>query len=114
MRWVVPVVAVAVMQGPAAADSVGDMCRDSGRPPDICRCAAARLLDEVGRDRYGLYEAVGAAYRANKARGMGMGDAWNAAVKLEAERRGKGYIDTLNRTNKLGQAHSKAIKGCAG
>jgi hypothetical protein len=93
----------------AMADSVEDMCSGSDK---ICACAASKLKSEVGDDDYGLYEAIGTAYIANKAKGMGIGNAWDAAVKAEANKRGSSFVKTLSKTNSLGSAHRKAIKSC--
>jgi hypothetical protein len=97
--------------GSARADSVEDMCSDSDK---ICACAASQLKSEVGDDDYNLYQAIGAAYIANQAQGMGMGDAWDAAVKAEANKRGSGFTKILSRTNSIGNAHRKAIESCTG
>ena len=93
----------------AMADSVKDMCSDSDK---ICTCAASQLKSEVGEDDYSLYEAIGAAYIANQAKGMGMGDAWDAAVKVEASKRGSSSTKILSKTNSIGNAHRKAITSC--
>lgn len=93
------------------ADSVEDMCSGSDKN---CTCAAKQLKSDVGDDDYGLYETIGAAYIANKSAGMEMGDAWDAAVKAESKKRGASFVDTLNRTNAIGNTHRKAIKACAG
>ena len=93
------------------ADSVNDMCK---KTDEVCSCAANQLKSEVGDEKYGLYEAIGAVYIANKSSGMNMGDAWDAAVKGEAGKRGKGFTETLNLTNEIGKTHRKAIKDCAG
>lgn len=95
----------------AKADSVRDMCSDSDK---ICACAASQLKSEVGDDDYSLYEAIGAAYIANQAKGLAMGDAWDAAVKAEANKHGSSFIKTLSKTNSIGNAHRKAIKSCTG
>ena len=92
------------------ADSVVDMCSDSDK---ICTCAASKLKAEVGDKDYTLYEAIGAAYIANQSKGMGMGDAWDAAVKAEAGKRGSTFVNTLGTTNSIGKAHRKAIKSCS-
>ena len=95
----------------ATADSVEDMCLHSD---EICVCAARQLKTEVGNDNYDLYEAIGLAYIANKTNGMNRGDAWDAAVKAESNKRGTGFAKTLNQTNAIGKAHRKAINSCAG
>ena len=102
-------IVMTMMAGSVIADSVEDMCR---KPGEICSCSAERLKSEVGDDDYALYEAVGAAYIANQATGMKMGDAWDAAVRAESGRRGLGFSETLTRTNATGKAHRKAIKDC--
>lgn len=93
----------------AMADSVLEMCTKSDK---ICACAASKLKSEVGDDDYGLYEAIGAAYIDNKANGMGLGDAWDAAVKAEASKRSGSFTKTLSMTNSIGSAHRKVIKSC--
>ena len=85
------------------------MCSKSEK---ICSCASSKLKAEVGDKDYGLYQAVGDAYIANKGKGMGPGDAWDAAVKAEANKRGSNFTRTLSKTNKLGNLHRKAIKTC--
>lgn len=95
----------------ATADSVEDMCQ---QPDEICVCAARQLKSEMGNDNYDLYETIGVAYIANKANGMNMGDAWDAAVKAEANKRGTGFAKTLKQTNAIGKAHRKAINSCSG
>jgi len=93
----------------AQADSVMGMCTDSDK---VCTCAADKLKSEVGADDYALYETIGTAYIANQAKGMDMGDAWDAAVKVEASKRGSTSTKILSKTNSLGRAHNKAIKSC--
>ena len=93
----------------AMADSVVNMCSKSEK---ICACAANKLKSDVGGDDYALYETIGAAYIANKTRGMGLGDAWDAAVKAEAGKRNSTFTKTLSKTNAIGNTHRKAIKSC--
>ena len=93
----------------AIADSVVDMCSKSDK---ICACAADLLKSEVGGDDYALYETIGAAYIANQAKGMNRGDAWDAAVKVEATSRSTTSTKILNKTNSIGMTHNKAIKSC--
>ena len=95
----------------AFADAVHDMCAD---PDKICKCAASQLKAEVGEQDYVLYEAISAAYLSNKNGGMNMVEAWDAAVKAESERQTNSFVDTLNRTNKIGSTHRKAITACKG
>ena len=94
----------------AMADSVVDMCSKSDT---ICACAASQLKEDVGTDDYALYEAIGADYIANQAKGMDMGSAWDAAVKVEATKRGSTSTKILSKTNSIGRAHNKAIKSCS-
>ena len=94
----------------AIADSVVDMCSKSDK---ICACAASQLKEDVGTDDYALYEAIGADYIANQAKGMDMGSAWDAAVKVEATKRGSTSTKILSKTNSIGRAHSKTIKSCS-
>lgn len=94
----------------AGADSVIDMCSKSAK---ICECAASQFRKDAGDSSYGLYQAVGAAYIVNQTAGMGMGDAWDAAVRAEAKKRGESFSAVLKQTNALGKAHRKAIKNCA-
>ena len=93
----------------ASADSVVDMCSKSDK---ICACAASQLKQDVGADDYALYEAIGADYITNQAKGMDMGSAWDAAVKVEATKRGSTSTKILSKTNSIGRAHNKAIKSC--
>ena len=95
----------------AYADSVNDMCK---KADEVCACAASQLKKDIGNDSYELYEAVGAAYIAKQSKGMKMGDAWDAAVKTEANKRGTGFTQILSQTNAIGKTHRNAIKGCAG
>jgi hypothetical protein len=106
--------AILPASGNLVADSVAAMCLDANKTPEVCDCAAERLAAEVGENGYGLYEAVGAAYRDNLAAGAGRGDAWDAAVKAVADRNGAGATATLQRTNRIGKAHRQAMKACAG
>lgn len=108
------VVAAITTADSAVADAVDGMCIDSNELEKVCACASKQLRESVGEEEYALYEAVGAAYMANQASGMGMGDAWDAAVKAESSRQGKDPIKILSKTNALGQAHNKAMKQCAG
>ena len=94
----------------AMADSVIDMCK---KKADVCACAAKQLKADIGDEKYMLYEAIGMKYIANKKNGMGMGDAWDAAVRDEAGKRGKSFVETLNQTNEIGKTHRKAMKGCS-
>jgi hypothetical protein len=103
-------VVMIISSSSANADSVEDMCKES---TEICACSAKQLQSEVGENDYALYEAVGAAYLANQASGMKMGDAWDAAVDAESGPRGLGFSEALTKTNAIGKAHRKAIKACA-
>lgn len=93
----------------AAADSVDDMCDMSDK---ICACATSKLKSEVSDEDYALYQAIGAAYISNQSQGMAMGDAWDAAVKAEAGKRGSTFTKILSKTNSIGNAHRKAIASC--
>jgi len=95
----------------ANADGVHDMCVDSAK---ICECAARKLNAEVGDASYALYEVIGTDYLVNKQTDMNMVEAWDAAVKSAAARKGEGFTDTLNKTNKIGSAHRDAIEACKG
>ncbi|HEC27855.1 MAG TPA: hypothetical protein ENI67_10705 [Gammaproteobacteria bacterium] len=95
----------------ALADSVKDMCLG---PDKVCTCAASKLKSEIGDEDYVLYEAIGTSYIANKSKGMSMEDAWDAAVKAEASKRGAGFIKTLNKTNSFGSELNNAIISCSG
>ncbi len=95
--------------GNAFADAVNDMCAD---PDEVCKCAARQLKAEVGEQGYALYEVISSAYLSNKNSGMNMVEAWDAAVKAESDRQAKSFVDTLNRTNKIGSTHRKAITAC--
>ena len=94
----------------AIADSVVDMCSKSDK---ICACAASQLKQDIGTDDYTLYEAIGADYIANQAKGMDRGSAWDAAVKVEATKRGSTPTKILSKTNSIGRAHNKSIKSCS-
>ena len=72
-----------------------------------------QLKEDVGADEYTLYEAIGADYIANQAKGMDRGSAWDAAVKVEATKRGSTSTKILSKTNSIGRAHNKAIKSCS-
>ena len=110
--WLITTIAAILMSVPVAnADSVLDMC---GKSAKVCECAASQFKADVGDSSYALYQAVGAAYLANKATGMGRGDAWDAAVRGEAKNRGESFSGLLQQTNSLGKAHRKTIKGCTG
>lgn len=111
--WILAAMTVCTA-GSVYADAVDDMCLESKQTGDLCSCASARLKSDVGDADYALYEATGKAYSAKKAAGMGMGDAWDAAVKAQATQRGEGFVETLNRTNSIGKAHRRAMKDCAG
>ena len=94
-------------------DAVTGMCLASKKSADVCACAAQKLRQEVGAEDYALYEAVGADYLDAKGRGVGMSEAWDSAVKAAAAARGAAFVTTLNKTNKLGKSHRKAMKACA-
>ena len=102
-----------VLPGVASADSVVDMCSDSGREASVCHCAAERLLLEVGAEDYSLYERVGISYRDNLGSGMSTGEAWDAAVKDQATDTSGGFVNSLQTTNQVGKAHRKAMDSCA-
>lgn len=108
---VLPVVSVAVslVASVALADSTTAMC---GKSEEVCLCASTQLRESVSANDYRMYENVGASYLAHKAKGMGMADAWDAAVKEEAARQGKDFSGLLKETNALGKMHRKAIKAC--
>lgn len=97
--------------GDAIADGVNDMCVDAA---EVCECAARKLEAEVGDKAYVLYEAIGRAYLVNKNTDMNMVEAWDAAVKSEADRQGENFIDTLSKTNTIGSSHREAIEACKG
>lgn len=97
--------------GNVGADGVNDMCVDSA---EICECAARKLKAEVGDNAYALYEAIGRVYLVNKNTDMNMVEAWDAAVKSEADKQGESFIDTLSKTNTIGSAHREAIEACKG
>ncbi len=50
---------------------------------------------------------------ADSVKGMSMEDAWDAAVKGEAGKRGAGYIKTLSKTNSFGSAFNNATIACS-
>jgi hypothetical protein len=85
------------------------MCSKSA---EVCACATEQFRESVSADDYKTYENVGASYLANKAKGVGMGEAWDTAVKAEAAKQGKSFSALMTETNELGKAHRKAIKGC--
>lgn len=97
--------------GNVGADGVNDMCVDSA---EICECAARKLKAEVGDNAYALYETIGRVYLVNKNTDMNMVEAWDAAVKSEADKQGESFIDTLSKTNTIGSAHREAIEACKG
>jgi hypothetical protein len=117
-RGPVSVVAVMFLGMPAFAvfaqgDAVTGMCLAGKKSAKVCACASEKLRQEVGADDYALYEAVGADYLNAKGRGVGMSEAWDSAVKAAADARGAAFVATLNKTNKLGKSHRKAMKACA-
>ena len=97
---------------PAVADSVVDMCVDRGKTEANCQCAAERLKAEIADEDYRIYALVGKLYRENSAGGMGMSEAWDAAVGKTAAEIGKGNTAVLGITNPAGRAHNRAIKDC--
>jgi hypothetical protein len=46
--------------------------------------------------------------------GEGRVDAWMAASRAEATKRGIGNVTLMGRTNEIGDAHRLAIKDCGG
>ena len=111
LKIIAKLLLVAGLTGVASADSVVSMCKNTD---DVCKCASARLKADAGDETYALYEAIGAAFLTNRSGGMGMGDAWDAAVKAESTKRAASFVETMQQTNAIGQAHRKAIKCCAG
>jgi len=109
MKIIMTLLISALFYSCAMADSVKEMCGDSDKN---CTCAATKLRSEVGDDDYALYETIGAAYIDNQTKGMAMGDAWDAAVKAEAGKRGSTFTNILSKTNTIGNAHRKAISSC--
>ena len=103
--------AIVLVVTPATADSVEAMCKAS---KEVCACVADRLKSAVGDEDYALYEAVGTDYAANKAKGMDMADAWDAAVRVAAGKRGESFVTMLTKTNAIGKTHRDAMKDCAG
>ncbi len=96
----------------AANDGVMDMCLDTGKPAELCECASEKLKADQGDDAYALYAGIGSRYLEAKAAGTPMGDAWDDAVRSEAEKGGRGFTTVLTQTNKLGKAHRQAMKAC--
>ena len=113
MRIMSIVTVAALGAATAMADSVEDMCLDMKNTEQVCRCAAERLKAQVGEEDYALYESIGADYIVNQGAGMGRSDAWDDAVNKESGKLGVSSNSVLNRTNKLGAAHSKVIKDCS-
>ncbi len=106
---------VTLLASVAAAedDGVLDMCLDTGKPAELCSCAAEKLKAEQGDDAYALYAGIGSRYLEAKAGGASMGDAWDGAVREEAGKRGKGFTALLTETNALGKEHRKAMRSCS-
>ena len=108
---IAPVLALTLLATPALAqdtDGVTAMCLDATAPDALalCTCATDALREQLAPDDFALYERIGTLYLANQADGMGMGDAWDAALSETGA--------SLSQTNPLGQAHSAAMQACAG
>jgi hypothetical protein len=100
-------------QATAADDAITNMCLDSGVSDVGCNCSTEKLTTMVTSEQLELYNEVGIEYRMLQQQGMGRGDAWDAAVKKAAQRRGVGTTTILKDTNAVGRAHSDAMKTCS-
>ena len=96
-----------------AADAVHDMCMELDSE-EVCTCASEALLASIGEEDYAIYEAIGQDYLERLEAGEGRVDAWMAASRTEADRRGLGNVALMGRTNEIGNAHRAAIKDCGG
>ena len=93
-------------------DGVTAMCLER-ESKEVCRCASAAILEEVGAASYDLYDRAGTVYLSNMAAGQSRADAWTAALEPIAAELGIGTIQLMSRTNEIGSAHREAMKTCA-
>lgn len=96
-----------------AEGAVTAMCMER-ETEEVCTCASEALRTEIGPEDYAIYAAIGEDYLARMENGEGRVDAWMAAVRAEAERRGIGSVALMGRTNEIGNSHRAAIKSCGG
>lgn len=96
-----------------AQDAVTAMCMEHDTEA-VCNCASKALRNEIGAEDYAIYEAIGENYLSRMENGEGRVDAWMAASRTEAEKRGIGSTALMARTNEIGNAHRAAIKSCGG
>jgi hypothetical protein len=106
-------VATAAAAPARAQDGVAAMCAELA-PPEVCDCASADLLGQIGADDFALYDAIGTDYLARMADGVDRGDAWTAASAVVAADAGLSPRQLMDRTNDIGRAHRDAIDACAG
>jgi hypothetical protein len=103
---------LAVTAVPAnAQDGVAAMCAELA-PPEVCDCASAALLGQIGADDFALYDAIGADYLDRMADGAERADAWTAASEVVAADAGLSPRELMDRTNDIGRAHRDAINTC--
>jgi hypothetical protein len=99
--------------GASAGDAVVAMCMERDEEA-VCNCASEALLEQIGEEDYAIYEAIGEDYLARLEAGEGRVDAWMAASRTEAGKRGLGNVALMGRTNEIGNVHRAAIKDCGG
>lgn len=97
----------------AADNAVTGMCLDSGISVIGCNCSNEKLALKVTPEQFELYNEVGVEYRKLQQQGMDRVDAWDAAVKKSAKKRGVGTTAILKDTNAVGRAHRDAMKACS-
>ena len=96
-----------------ADDAVLFMCMELDSE-EVCTCASKALMANIGEEDYAIYEAIGQDYLERLEAGEGRVDAWMAASRTEADKRGLGSVALMGRTNEIGKVHRTAIKDCGG
>ena len=93
-------------------DSVTLMCLDLNRSKALCQCAADKLRDKFGDQKYALYQEVGSKYREGLAKDKSRDEAWDAGIITTAKARGESIEAVLAETNAMDRAHRMAMKAC--
>ncbi len=114
MRLILAALLVAVpVPAFAQKNGVTLLCITAGGTKQICDCATKALEKDIGGE-ISAYGRISITYLNRQNAGVKMESAWNEALGIEAARQGKGMNALLAWTNRIGEAHEKAIRACAG
>ena len=102
-----------VLASPAVAGEFADVCLERDKlSGDACQCIEDGLMSALGEEDAGIYLRVSLRYFDIVDAGASRGDAWDTAVREEAERLGIGFTELLSRTNEMGTTHRDIHQSC--